>query len=239
MRKLAKAGFDLVLVARRIQRLEDLAKRCREVGSGQITVRHLDVASPRAVEDFYKEPELQKTFERMTVLVNSAGLAKGVDRMHLAKVADWETMMDTNVMGLMYVTRGALSWLVENKGHIVNIGSVAGRWTYQGGGVYCATKAAVRALTEGLRADLSGTRVRVTNIAPGMVETEFTKTRLGGSQELSDKVYENFKALTADDVAECIEWAVSRPSHVNIQEMILFPTDQAGVTQLHREKSSV
>lgn len=233
--KLAERGFDLLLVARRVQRLEELAKKCREVGAGEVLIRHLDVTSPRAVEEFYKDSSLQAAFKSLHVLVNSAGLAKGVDKMHEAKIADWETMMDTNVMGLMYVTRGALPWLVENKGHIVNLGSVAGRWTYPGGGVYCATKAAVRALTEGLRADLSGTRVRVTNIAPGMVKTEFTKTRLGGSEKLSEKVYENFAALTALDVAECIEWSISRPPHVNIQEMILFPTDQASVTQTYRE----
>ncbi len=234
--KLAAAGFDLLLVARRVQRLDDLAKRCLGKGAGQVIVRHLDVTSPRAVEAFYNEAELQPAFERMMVLVNSAGLAKGVDKMHLAKVSDWEMMMETNVMGLLYVTRGALPWLIKNKAHIINIGSAAGRWTYPGGGIYCATKAAVRAITEGLRSDLLGTRVRVTNIAPGMVETEFTKTRLGGSQELSDKVYENFTPLRGEDIAECIEWTVSRPAHVNIQEMILFPTDQAGVTHLHREE---
>lgn len=230
----ATGKYDLLLTARRLDRLESLAKKCRELGAANVSVARLDVSSLSAVEDFFKDSKLQKQFERLEVLINNAGLAKGVDAMDQAKISDWQGMIETNVLGLLYVTRFALPNIRKNQGHILNIGSVAGRWTYPGGGVYCATKAAVRALSEGLRMDLLGSRVRVTNIAPGMVETEFASTRLG-DVEKAKKIYENFRPLTAADIAECIEWSLSRPAHVNIQEMIVFPTDQAGVTQIHRE----
>lgn len=153
--------------------------------------------------------------------------------MDKAKVEDWERMFETNVMGLLYVTRGALDFLKPNCGHIVNLGSVAGIWTYPGGGVYCATKAAVRSLTEGLRLDLQGTGVRVTNIEPGKVATEFSLVRYQDA-ERAKREYEGYQALLPEDLAECISWSLSRPSHVNIQEMVIYPTAQASVTHLVR-----
>lgn len=154
--------------------------------------------------------------------------------MDRAKLSDWEAMVETNVMGLLYITRLAVDSLKATRGHIVNLGSVAGHWTYPGGGVYCATKAAVRALSEGLRLDLMGTGVRITNIEPGMVETEFSVVRYGGDKGKADKVYSGMEPLTADDVAESIEWCLDRPARVNIQEMMIFPTDQAGVGFVNR-----
>jgi len=234
--KLAEKGFDLILTARREDRLEDVAKACREKGAGQVLAKKLDVRDLKSVEALFSDSDVKSMLSRLEVLVNNAGLAKGVDRMDKAKIEDWEMMVETNVLGLMYMTRFALPYIKETQGHIVNIGSVAGRWSYPGGGVYCSTKAAVRAFSEGLRMDLLGTRVRVTNIAPGMAETEFTITRLQ-SVDLAKKVYENFTPLTAEDIAECVEWSISRPKHVNVQEMIIYPTDQAGVSHLYRETS--
>lgn len=151
-----------------------------------------------------------------------------------ARIADWDEMFDVNVKGLLSLTRGLLPFMIRNKsGHIVNLGSVAGRWTYPGGAVYCATKFAVRALSEGLRMDLVGTGIRVTNIEPGMVNTEFSKVRFG-DQAAADKVYAGMTPLSAQDVAESILWCVQRPAHVNIQEIVIYPTDQAAIGLVHR-----
>lgn len=236
--KLAEKGFDLILTARREDRLEDVAKKAREKGARNVLAKKLDVRDLKSIESFFESSDVKAMLLRLEVLVNNAGVAKGVDGADKAKIEDWEMMVETNVLGLMYMTRFALPFIKDNRGHIVNIGSVAGRWSYPGGGVYCATKAAIRAFTEGLRMDLLGTRVRVTNIAPGMAETEFSIVRFQ-SVDLAKKVYENFTALTAEDIAECIEWSISRPSHVNIQEMIIYPTDQAGSSHLYRETRDV
>jgi NADP-dependent 3-hydroxy acid dehydrogenase YdfG len=233
----ATKRYDLLLTARRLDRLEDLAERCRALGAERVRVAKLDVSDIADVEKFFKTPELQTEFERLEVLINNAGLAIGLEAMDKAQIADWQTMIDTNILGLLYVTRFAITAIRKNKGHIVNIGSVAGVWTYEGGGVYCATKAAVRALSEGLRLDMQGSRVRVTNIEPGMVQTDLARVRFAGDEEKVKKVYENFTALKANDIAECIEWSLSRPPHVNIHEMVIFPTDQAGVINIYREAS--
>lgn len=232
--RLAGKGYGLILTARRVDRLQDVAKRCRANGAKEVFVHALDVSDLKSVEAMFAASNLKNAMSKLNVVVNNAGLARGVDKMDQAKIEDWQVMMDTNVMGLLYVTRMALPSIRANRGHVVNIGSVAGRWTYPGGGVYCATKAAVRAITEGLRMDLLGAGVRVTNIEPGMVVSDFSETRLG-SKAAAEKVYENFDPLTADDIAECVEWSLSRPTRVNIQEMIVFPTNQAGVSHVHRE----
>lgn len=230
--RLAKRGYDLILTARRRERLEALAIRCREHGSGVVLVHELDVTVRASVEDLFRDKAAELT--KLSVLINNAGLAKGVDKMDQADLADWQLMVDTNVMGLLTVTRLSLPFIRKNQGHVVNIGSVAGHWTYPGGAVYCATKAAVKALTEGLRMDLMGTGIRVTNIEPGMVESEFSKVRLQ-DEAAAAKIYAGLKPLSPDDIAECIDWSLSRPAHVNVQEMIVFPTQQAGVTLVHRE----
>ncbi len=231
--RLATEKFGLLLTARRQDRLESLAKRCLELGAKSVPVRKLDVSDRSQVDDFFSDPKLLPLFSKMHVLVNNAGLAKGVDKMSSASMDDWQVMLDTNVVGLLAVTRQALPHIIKNRGHIVNLGSVAGRWSYPGGAVYSATKAAVRAVTEGLRMDVQGTGVRVTNIAPGMVETEFSDVRLG-DEAAAKKIYEGMTPLSAADIADCICWSLSRPAHVNIQEMIVFPTDQAGIGYVHR-----
>lgn len=168
------------------------------------------------------------------VLINNAGLALGTDKLQDAKTSDWDGMIDTNVKGLLYLTRLVLPEFLKNKrGHIVNIGSVAGRWLYPGGAVYCATKFAVRAISEGLRMDLIGTPIRVTNVEPGMVETEFSFVRTG-DEDKAKAVYKGMKPLSADDIADCVAWSLSRPAHVNIQELVVFPVDQPAVGQVHR-----
>ncbi|CAN5705308.1 SDR family NAD(P)-dependent oxidoreductase [soil metagenome] len=235
--KLAKLGYDLLLTARRTDLLEAVAVKCRAAGSKKVIVKALDVSDLNAVEKLFALTELKADLENLTALVNNAGLAKGMAPMDQAAISDWQLMVDTNVMGLLYVTRFALPMLKKNKGHVVNLGSVAGHWTYAGGAIYCATKAAVKALTEGLRMDVHGSGVRVTNIEPGMVETDFSLVRLG-DKTAAEKVYANFHALSPEDVADCIEWSMSRPAHVNIQEMIVFPTDQGAIQMTHRPGAS-
>ncbi len=173
--------------------------------------------------------KVSESLDKVSVLVNNAGLAKGVEPVHQSDVADWDTMIDTNIKGLLYVTRAVLPRMVARKsGHVVNIGSVAGRWVYPGGAVYSATKFAVRAISDSIRMDVMGTGVRVTNIEPGMSETEFSEVRFGDSDK-SKAVYRGMKPLSPDDIADTVSWCVSRPAHVNVQELVIFPTDQAGV----------
>lgn len=226
---LAGAGYDLVLAARRRSRLETLAEDLRR-GGRRVDVVELDVRDRAAVEALSAQP----FFDHVTVLVNNAGLAKGMERVQEGKLDDFDAMIDTNVKGLLYVTRALTPGLIARKGQIVNLGSVAGRWVYPGGAVYCASKFAVRAITEGLRLDLLGTGVRVTNIAPGMVETEFSEVRLG-DEERAKAVYRGVQALSAADVAETIAWCLTRPAHVNVQELVLYPTDQASPGHVHRQ----
>lgn len=229
---LAAEGYNLIINGRRSDRLDQLATQLKSKHKIEVLTALFDVSNFSAVESFFKQNS--KVTEQVQVLVNCAGLAKGVDKLQTSQISDWDQMIDTNVKGLLYLTRQVLpSMIKNNQGHIVNIGSVAGRWTYPNGAVYAATKFAVRALSEGLRMDLLGTSIRVTNIEPGMVETEFSLVRLG-SQEKSNLVYQGMKPLTAEDIAECILWSLNRPKHVNIQELVIFPTDQAAVGQVFR-----
>lgn len=230
-RRLALAGYGLILVGRREDRLRSLKDELG--GETEVETAVLDVADSAAIEQLFLErPEWLTT---TSILINNAGLAAGVEKMQDASWLDWEKMIDTNVKGLLALTRQFLPGFVARKeGHIVNLGSVAGRHVYPGGGVYCATKFAVRALTEGLRLDLMGTGVRVTNISPGMVETEFSEVRLG-SPVKAKAVYQNMTPLTPEDVADAIYWSLERPRHVNIQEIVIYPTDQAGVGFVHRQ----
>jgi NADP-dependent 3-hydroxy acid dehydrogenase YdfG len=226
----AEKGHSLILLGRRRDRLLQLQTELSR--KALVEVHCLDLTKKSEVFAFCEkwEPEL-KTVD---VLINNAGLAKGTDKLQESKIEDIEAMMQTNVMGLLYLTRGVLPHMVQrHSGHIVNIGSVAGRWIYPGGAVYCASKFAVRALTEGLRMDLIGKNIRVTNIEPGMVNTEFSLVRLG-DQSKADSVYAGMKPLTAEDIAETIVWTLERPKHVNIQELVIYPTDQAAVGQVHR-----
>ncbi len=235
---MAADGYHLYLLARRKDRLESLQK--------EIQKDHPQIKIKIALVDVTKASEVDAFFQReatdlnaVEVLVNNAGLAKGAEKVQTASYADWDLMIDTNIRGLLYFTRGILPFFIKkNSGHIMNIGSVAGRWVYPGGAVYAATKHAVRVISEGLRMDLLGHNIRVTNIEPGMVNTEFSKVRFD-DQAKADKVYENMKPLKAEDVAESIVWCLKRPQHVNIQELVIFPTDQAAITMVHRKEQGV
>lgn len=226
-RALAGAGCDLILMARRESRMQELARDLAGRYGIKVELIVADVRDQHALNNV--------DLERVDVLINNAGLACGTDRMQDAHLADWDAMIDTNVKGLLYVTRAVIPHMVKcGRGHVVNIGSVAGRWVYPGGAVYCASKFAVRALSEGLRMDLLGTPIRVTNIEPGMVETEFSEVRLRDAAK-AKQVYEGLKPLSDDDVADAVLWSLQRPPHVNVQELVLFPVDQAGVGLVSRK----
>lgn len=232
---LAREGADVVLVARRRERLEELAKRIEADHDVEATPMALDVRDRDAVEEqIGGDPQVA---EGTDILVNNAGLARGKRPVHEADPDDWEEMVETNVLGLLYVTRQVLPHMVDRgAGHLVNLGSTAGRWVYEGGQVYCGTKHAVRAISEGTRMDIHGSGVRVTNIEPGLVETEFSEVRFHGDEERAEQVYEGTRPLVAEDIAESIVWCLKRPAHVDIQELVIFPTDQASMTMVDRSR---
>jgi NADP-dependent 3-hydroxy acid dehydrogenase YdfG len=230
--KFAAAGASLILLARRAERLASLRKDLEKKYKVEVLTGAVDVREPKLIEKFIAMQE--KAIASTDVLINNAGLAMGTDKMPDAKLADWDAMIDTNVKGLLYITRAVIPFMLKaQSGHIVNLGSVAGRWVYPGGGVYCASKFAVRALSEGLRMDVAGTGLRVTNIEPGMVETEFSEVRFA-NKEKAQAVYRGMRALSAADIADSILWCCQRPAHVNIQELVIFPTDQAAIQMVHR-----
>ncbi len=232
---LAKNGqYDLWLWARRSERLLEVQKKCLELNpSLDVAISACDVKDSSAVESTLQAH--RDWLKQTTVLINNAGLARGADPVASAQWTHWEEMLDVNIKALFFMTRQVLPSMIENKeGHIVNIGSVAGKHVYPGGAVYCSTKFAVRAFSDGLRLDLMGKGVRVTNIEPGMVNTEFSLVRLQ-DQEKANAVYSGMTPLTANDIAETVLWSLQRPAHVNIQEIVVYPTDQAGVGFVHRE----
>lgn len=233
--RLADAGFDIYGLARRRERLEELGAEIRKKGR-QFKSAAVDIRDRAAVENALKADA--GVVEGCAVLVNNAGLARGTEKLQDGNPADWDEMFDTNVRALLTLTHLVLPSMVKRKtGHIVNLGSVAGRWVYPGGAIYCASKFAVRALSEGLRMDTMGSGVRVTNIEPGMVQTEFSKVRFG-SDAASDRVYARMTPLTGEDIARTIAWCVQQPPHVTIQELVIYPTDQAAIGQVHRHEET-
>jgi 3-hydroxy acid dehydrogenase/malonic semialdehyde reductase len=228
-----KAGAkEVIVTGRREEKLRDLARNWSDVYDVDVAAMVFDVTDREQVEELARDnPHL---FD-VDILVNNAGLARGTEPVQEADPADWEEMIATNVLGLLTMTRQVVPNMVrKGSGHIVNLGSVAGRWVYPGGAVYAASKAAVKTLTEGLRMDVQGSGVRVTNVEPGLVETEFSIVRYRGDEARAKKVYADTRPLTAEDVAETILWCCSRPPHVNVQELVLYPTDQAHVGMVHR-----
>lgn len=227
-RVFAAKKHDLVLVARRGERLKKLAQELRTQHSVEIHSFGLDIQEKNAVSQLVqKEREL---FSKVTILINNAGLARGLDPIQSGDLDDWDQMIDTNVKGLLYLTRALLPQMIQaRQGHIINLGSVAGHWVYEKGNVYCATKFAVTALTEGMRLDLKGTGVRVTLVSPGKVETEFSEVRFKGDQERAKAIYATGEPLKPTDIAEMILWCAEQPARINVQELVVFPTDQAGV----------
>ena len=220
VKRLAAAGYDVVLGARRLDRLSELAD---EIG-GRATAHQLDVTDQSSVDEFCAAvgPSCQ-------LLVNNAGGALGLEPIASADDEHWTTMFESNVMGSMRMIRALLPRLIASgDGHVINVGSVAGFEPYAGGAGYNAAKHAVRALTDVLRLELNGQPVRVSEIDPGLVETEFSLVRFDGDTDRAAKVYEGVDALTADDIADCVAWAVTRPSRVNIDQIVVMPRDQAG-----------
>lgn len=231
-RQFAQQGARLLLAARREERLQELSRELRAAGTEVIPLT-LDVRNQSAVQQAIDN--LPEQWEIIDVLVNNAGLSRGLDTIQEGKLHDWEEMIDTNVKGLLYVSRAVLPGMVsQGKGHVINIGSVAGHEVYPKGNVYCATKHAVAALTTGMRLDLLGTGVRVTTVDPGMVETEFSMVRFHGDEERAAAVYRGLTPLTPDDVADAVLYCATRPPHVNIAEMLLLPTAQASATHVVR-----
>lgn len=229
----AREGSTVVVGARRLDKLNALAHRLSTECQIPVLPLHLDVTDAQSCERFVSA-SLER-FGRIDVLVNNAGLARGRDTVATLKESDMREMFETNVFGLLRLTRLALASMLESdSGHIINIGSVAGYGTYEGGASYCATKFGVRAISEALRFELLGTRIRVSSVSPGLVETEFSLTRFRGDAEKARSVYEGYEPLTSEDIAECVVFAASRPPRVDVEEMIVRPIHQAGF-KVHRK----
>ncbi|HEY7727043.1 MAG TPA: SDR family NAD(P)-dependent oxidoreductase [Candidatus Eisenbacteria bacterium] len=232
-RRLASDGCHVAITGRRADRLHVLSEALRREHGIEAAEFCFDVRDRAAVDRALGEGEGRTG--PVEILVNNAGLALALEPLQNGDPADWDQMIDTNVKGLLYVTRAVLPGMAaRGRGHVVNIGSVAGHQVYPGGAVYCATKYAVRALSDALRQDVHGTGVRVTNVEPGLAETEFSLVRFKGDPERAKAVYQGTRPLRAEDVAEAVHWCVTRPPHVNVQTMLLMPTDQAAPHLVYR-----
>lgn len=232
--KLAAEGYNLVLNARRKDRIEALAKKLNEDYGCEVLTLVFDVRNREEVTNAVAS--LSGTWKKIDVLINNAGLASGLTTIDEGNMDDWDVMIDTNIKGLLYVTRNILPLMKENgSGHIVNIGSIAGKEVYMNGNVYCGTKHAVDALNKAMRLELAKFPIRVTAIHPGAVETEFSIVRFKGDAERAKKVYEGYDNLVAADIAEGIWFAVSRPAHVNINELTIMPSAQPMAGLIHRK----
>lgn len=228
----AAEGARLAIGARRLDRLEALGPKLRALGAADVLALPLDVASQASVDAF--ADSVLKRFGHVDVLVNNAGLAAGLDPVATGKDADWQAMLDINVYGLLRVTRRFIPEMIaRGRGHIVNMGSIAGFHTYANGAMYAGSKHAVKAITGALRLELNGTPIRVSEMDPGMVETEFSVVRLK-DEGRAKAVYQGMTPLTATDIAECVLFATTRPPHVNIDHIVIMPTDQASVYKTHR-----
>jgi len=230
----AREGYNLILTGRRLDRLEKLAAHLNNKYNVEVAVSSFDVRNREQVIENLEG--LPAKWKKVNVLVNNAGLSQGLDPIQKGSYDDWDTMIDTNVKGLLYVSRVVSNWMIDNgHGHIVNLGSIAGKEVYANGNVYCATKHAVDALNKGMRIDLLPYGIKVTAVHPGAVETEFSEVRFKGDKERAKKVYEGFEPLAALDIAETIWFVASRPAHVNINDLVIMPTAQAGAGTIFRK----
>ena len=233
-RAFAERGAHLLLSARRRQRLEELASSLAADHGVEVAAHELDVVDRAAVDSYVAGLEADGLLP--DILVNNAGKAVGLDKLHEAAVDDWEDMIDTNVKGLLYVSRAVIPHMVaRDSGHVINIGSIAGRWVYPKGNVYNATKFAVYALSEAMNIDLVGTRVRVSSVDPGLTETEFSEVRFHGDRKRAEAVYANTAPLTGEDVADVVVYVANAPEHVDIFNVVMMPTVQRHAFVLHRE----
>ena len=231
--KLAENGFDLIIAGRREKNLENLAKKIQKTYKNEVLSLCLDVRNYKEVEKTINS--LPEKWKNIDVLVNNAGLAVGVSPIEQGVVDDWDRMIDTNVKGLLYVTRCVSPLMVERKkGLIVNISSIAGKEAYPGGNVYCGTKHAVEAITKGMRIDLLPHNIRVSSIAPGMVETEFSLVRFKGDEDKAEQVYNGFEPLKAEDIADSLLFIATRPDHVSINDILIMPSAQASARDVNR-----
>jgi len=229
----AQQNYDLILTGRRTERLDTLAKRLVSEYGIRVNILTMDVRSKEEVE---KLETLSEDWKKVDVLINNAGLSQGMDPINSGSTTDWEVMIDTNIKGLLYVTKVVSNWMIQNgSGHIINLGSIAGKETYLNGNVYCATKHAVDSLNKAMRIDLLPHKIKVTAIHPGAVDTEFSEVRFKGDKDRAKKVYDGYEPLHAQDIAETIWFAASRPAHVNINDLLVMPTAQASTSHLLRE----
>lgn len=233
-RLFAEHGAKLILAARRDDKLKNLAAELKDKYGSEIHTLKLDVRNSASVRDSIDG--LNESWKKIDILINNAGLSRGLDKLYEGKLEDWEEMIDTNIKGLLYVSRAVIPLMVKrNSGHIVNIGSIAGHDVYPKGNVYCATKHAVDAITKGMRLDLNGTEIKVTSVDPGLAETEFSVVRFRGDKQKAGNVYKNLEPLSADDVADAVLFAVTRKKNTVIAELIIMPVCQANTTTVSRK----
>jgi 3-hydroxy acid dehydrogenase/malonic semialdehyde reductase len=231
----AAEKYNLILTGRRLDRLEKLAASLNKKYNTEVAVCAFDVRNREEVISNFDN--LPAKWKKVDVLINNAGLSQGLDPIQNGDLDDWDTMIDTNVKGFLYVSKVVSNWMISNgKGHIVNIGSIAGKEVYPNGNVYCATKHAVDALSKGMRIDLVQHGIKVSAIHPGAVETEFSEVRFKGDKDRAKKVYDGFEPLVAQDIADTILFVVSRPKHVDISDLVIMPTAQATATNIVRIK---
>ena len=233
-RLLAEEGYDLILTGRRSQRLRALKKELEKGFRIEVLPLSFDVRDRQAARAALES--LPEEWKAVDILVNNAGLVIGVDKEHEGNLDEWDIVIDTNVKALLAMTRLVVPGMVERgRGHVINMGSIAGDYAYPGGSVYCACKAAVKALSDGLRIDLVDTPIRVTNIKPGLVETNFSVVRFRGNREAADNVYKGIRPLTGDDIAEVVYFAAAVPEHIQIAEVLVMPANQATGTIVSRK----
>lgn len=231
---LARNNYDLILTGRRKDRLDALEKKLIESSGSKIIILNFDIRRKTETENALNS--LPEEWKAVDLLINNAGLAAGVAPINSADVEDWENMIDTNVKGLLYTTRIVTSWMIERKsGHVINISSIAGKESYPNGSVYCGTKHAVSAISKAMRIELLPYGIKVSTIAPGAVDTEFSLIRFHGDQQKADQVYSGFTPLSAIDIAETILFIVSRPPHVNIDDLLIMPTSQGSARDIFRK----
>jgi len=232
--RFAREGHNLIITGRRKERLDKLADELQNNHNIKVLVLNFDIRNPKEVEKAVSS--LSEEWKNIDILVNNAGLAVGLNPVQDGVIDDWERMIDTNVKGLLYMTRAVSPFMIKRKkGHIINIGSIAGKEVYPNGNVYCATKHAVDALTKGMRIDMVQYGIRVSQIAPGAVETEFSEVRFKGDTERAKTVYKGYEPLHPEDIAEVTFYVTSLPPHVNVNDLVIMPTAQASATIMHKE----
>lgn len=233
-KKFAAAGNNLIITARRLDRLNDISKQLETSYQVKVQILNFDVRNKEEV--FASVSSLEDEWRNIDILINNAGLAVGLQPVQEGEIDDWERMIDTNVKGLLYVTRAVLPGMIARKsGHVINIGSIAGREVYPNGNVYCSTKFAVDALTKAIRIDTVHSGIKVSQIAPGAVETEFSIVRFKGDKEKAGSVYKGYEPLHPEDIADSVYYVTTLPPHVNINDLLIMPTAQASATNFHKE----